>query len=366
MVSGKTKNALISVASHNFCPTDLQRIPQISRMLSGISLFLCTLTLAGCQIVQPTRVTTPPIQQAKKPLAEIEPIAAASEEHPEAKTSEVADTETELDRDVATPTSGQSSTGINKFAANHFFTPSDKDQATSILSRVISDHKNFYSAESLTLLGGGLVVGGAIANSSADQSLQHIFQSAVLNANSDDWFESMHASKELGNGVYTLPVFATAWSLGELLPDSQVAQLGGQWGERSIRGFLVGAPPLIALQQLTGGSRPTETAESAEWHPFTDNNGISGHSFMGSLPFITAAKMSDGATLKATFYAASAIAPLSRVNDNAHYPSQVALGWWMAYLAASAVEATERPSSQWKFFPYSTGESTGILAEFKY
>lgn len=209
-------------------------------------------------------------------------------------------------------------------------------------------------------------MGGAIANSSADRSLHHIFQSSVLNANSDDWFESLHASKELGNGEYTLPLFAGSWAVGELFPDSRWFASGGKWGERSIRGFLVGAPPLIALQQLTGGSRPTETDETSEWHPLPDNNGISGHSFMGSLPFITCAKMSDQPILKATFYAASSIAPLSRVNDNAHYPSQVALGWWMAYLAASAVNATDHPNSRWQFYPTNTANGAGVLAEFRF
>ena len=117
---------------------------------------------------------------------------------------------------------------------------------------------------------------------------------------------------------------------------------------------------------MTGGSRPTEISEGSEWLPLTDSNGISGHAFMGSLPLITAAKMSDSKGLKAIFYAASTVVPLSRVNDNAHFPSQVALGWWMAYLAASAVDATDNPNSRWKFYPYSTGDSSGVLAEYKY
>ena len=154
--------------------------------------------------------------------------------------------------------------------------------------------------------------------------------------------------------------------LGNLLDGNPAAESASIWGERSMRGFLVGDPPLLALQQLTGGSRPTETNEGYEWHPFSDNNGISGHSFMGSLPFITAAKMSQSRSLKATYYAASAIAPLSRMNDNAHYPSQVALGWWMAYLSASAVQATDQPGTRWKFIPYSTGDSNGILAEYQF
>lgn len=240
------------------------------------------------------------------------------------------------------------------------------DRPSSLLGRLWDDQKNFYSAESLTLLGGGLIIGGAMANSSIDEGIHRHFQSSVRGATSDDWFESLHASKELGNGMYTLPVFATAWAAGELFADNKLVETSGRWGERSMRGFVVGAPPLILMQQLTGGSRPTETDESSEWHPFRDNNGISGHAFMGSLPFITAAKMTDNRGYKVLFYAGSAIASLSRVNDNAHYPSQVALGWWMAYLAASAIDATDDPNSRWHFYPYSTGDGSGMMAEFRF
>lgn len=236
----------------------------------------------------------------------------------------------------------------------------------SLWMRLWSDQKSFYSPESLTLLGSGFVVGGAMANTSMDEGIQRHFQSSVRGATSDEWFESLHASKELGNGMITLPVFASAWGLGEVFPDNAMAAWGGRWGERSLRGFAVGAAPLVALQQLTGGSRPTESVENSEWHPFHDNNGVSGHSFMGSLPFITAAKLTDNPAYKTLFYAGSAIEPLSRVNDNAHYPSQVALGWWVAYLAASAIDATDNPNARWKFSPLITREGSGVQAEIRF
>lgn len=242
----------------------------------------------------------------------------------------------------------------------------DRGRSTSLIGRLWDDQENFYSPESLTLLGSGLVVGGAMANTSIDEGIQKHFQSSVRGATSDDWFESLHASKELGNGVYTLPIFATTWAAGELFPENEIIAKGGLWGERSIRGFMVGAPPLMVMQQLTGGSRPTETNESSEWHPLRDNNGISGHAFMGSLPFITAARMTDNRAYKMLFYAGSAVAPLSRVNDNAHYPSQVALGWWMAYLAASAIDASDNPSARWKFYPYTDANGSGMLAELRF
>ncbi len=103
------------------------------------------------------------------------------------------------------------------------------------------------------MLGGGLLVGASMANTSFDRTIQSHIQSSVRSASSDDWFNAFHSSKELGDGVYTLPLFATAWATGELLPESVVASKMGTWGERSIRGFVVGAPPLIGLQRLTGG-----------------------------------------------------------------------------------------------------------------
>jgi membrane-associated phospholipid phosphatase len=76
-----------------------------------------------------------------------------------------------------------------------------------------------------------------------------------------------------------------------------------------------------------------------------DTTGVSGHSFIGAVPFLSAAKMADNLWLKAGFYAASALPALSRINDYDHYPSQVFLGWWLAYLGASAVDRSQLSSA---------------------
>jgi len=49
--------------------------------------------------------------------------------------------------------------------------------------------------------------------------------------------------------------------------------------------------------------------------------------------------------LKGLFYAASPLAALSRINDDKHFFSQAALGWYMAYLSVSAVDRTVLSSS---------------------
>lgn len=237
---------------------------------------------------------------------------------------------------------------------------------TGLLSNVASDHRNLYSGDSLLLLGSGFAVGSILANTSMDGAIQRHLQTSVLGAESDEWYHSFHASKELGNGLYTLPVFAGAWLSAEVLPESEFAAKVGCWGERSLRGFAVGAPPVIGLQLLTGGSRPGESLHGSYWKPFDDNNSVSGHSFMGALPFITAAKLSETRTEKLVWYSASLLAPLSRVNDNDHYPSQVALGWWMAYLAASAVDSTHGGEHPWSVSPYVSRDTTGILGEMRF
>jgi hypothetical protein len=233
--------------------------------------------------------------------------------------------------------------------------------------RIKSDHAKYYDPYSLTLLAGGFLAGAAVANTQLDQQIQTHFQSSVRDANSDDWFESLHASKEMGNGKYTLPVFAMAWAAGEIFDDSPTLTVTGQWGERSLRSFVVGAPPLIVAQRLTGGSRPGETPDQSRWQPFQDNNGVSGHAFMSALPFINAAKLTKRPLLKATFYAGSLLGPLSRINDDAHYSSQVALGWWMAYVAATAIDRTEQAGNKLAIHPYLSDDgAAGGMFEWRF
>ncbi|GAB4143996.1 MAG: hypothetical protein Tsb009_15490 [Planctomycetaceae bacterium] len=209
-------------------------------------------------------------------------------------------------------------------------------------------------------------MGGAVlANTNMDRNISRHFQMSVRNATSDDWFESLHAQKELGNGLYTIPVFATAWGIGKIFPESTLATTSGTWGERSLRAILVGAPPMLTAQYLTGGSRPHERSSHSHWSPFRDNNGVSGHSFMSSIPFITAAKMTERPWLKGLYYAASTLGPLSRINDDAHYPSQAILGWWMAYLAASVVDQTDSAANGPQIVPIPASHGSGIGIEFR-
>ncbi len=232
--------------------------------------------------------------------------------------------------------------------------------------RMLQDQANFYSPDSALNLGAAAAIGATFANTQLDQQLHDHFQSSVRGASSDGWFNFLHANKELGNGMYTLPVIGAVWVTGEAFDSSPAMHTMGDWGEKSLRGIVVGTPALLVLQKLTGGSRPGETPEGSEWHPMQDNNGVSGHAFMSALPFITAAKMTDRPLPKTLFYVGSTIGPLSRVNDNAHYPSQIGIGWALAFIAASAVQQTDTGKRGWSVVPQSVNNGNGFALQYRW
>lgn len=196
-----------------------------------------------------------------------------------------------------------------------------------------SDYKNFYSWNSLSKLALGIGFAGCYANTSFDQSIQDCYND-YLKSNLTDRLAKV--VKPFGDGRIMVPIYLLTILIGELEKDTNVGSVIGRWGQHSCRAILVGAPPVLLMQMVLGSSRPYE-GKGSRWRPFKDNNGVSGHSFMGSVPFLTAAKMTDHRFVKYSFYAASTLTGISRINDNKHYFSQAILGWWMGYLAVNSV-----------------------------
>ena len=232
---------------------------------------------------------------------------------------------------------------------------------------ILSDHLRFYSAEGLGFLAVGVGAGAAMANTGFDEKfIRDEYIESIVRAPSDELYEAAHEPKFLGDGTYTLPLFAVLALSEPLFEENTWGHAGSEWGQRSLRTILVGAPPMLALQMATGGSRPGETDHTSHWVPFQDNNGVSGHSFMGAVPFLSAAKMTDNGWLKGGLYVASALPALSRVNDDDHYFSQAFLGWWLAYMAATAVDGSFDPDGEHHFFAYPTANGMGFGYEHNY
>lgn len=207
--------------------------------------------------------------------------------------------------------------------------------------RLLLDQANFYSPRSVAPLGLALVAGAALANTGADDNFRHFYQENVRNAGTDEWYEALHAPKILGEGWVALPIYAGASLAGRVASPTRGGQALSTWGDRSWRSILVGAVPLIALQRATGGSRPGETDHSSDWRFNADNNGVSGHAFMGAVPFLAAASVAERPWLRLALYAGSTLTGLSRVNDDGHYFSQTLLGWSLAWVSVEAIRATD-------------------------
>lgn len=240
-----------------------------------------------------------------------------------------------------------------------------RDRLQEQWAGIRSDYAEFYSPRGLAWLAGGIGAGALMANTGFDEHFaRDAFLENIVLAPSDEFYENLHQPKFLGDGYYTIPAFVVAALAEPLIDDLPLGSETAEWGQRSLRTILVGVPPLLGLQFVTGGGRPDETRESSEWRPFQDNNGVSGHAFMGAIPFMSAARMTDNIWAKGGLYAASTLPAISRMNDDAHYFSQVFLGWWLAYLAESAVDRSHDPASNRRFFAYPQLGGIGVGLEY--
>jgi hypothetical protein len=203
------------------------------------------------------------------------------------------------------------------------------------------DFGSFYSIGTFRRLGVALAVGGGLANTSGDQEIQDWYREDVRSAAGDDWAESV---EPLGDN-WVAPAFVVLGLAGEVLADGPPGNGVGGWLRRGGRAVLVGAPAVYYLQQLTGGNRPADGLGS-EWEPFDGSHGVSGHTFLGAVPFLTVARMSRSRVVDTLAVAASLAAGWGRFNDDQHYASQVLLGWYVAWEATGGVARAGRGGAE--------------------
>ena len=225
------------------------------------------------------------------------------------------------------------------------------------------DHGNFYSRESLLSLGAAVGVHAVLANTSLDEDFRNYLQDHRIR---DPY--AFDFAKYLGEAWIVVPTLAAVWVV-----DSLIDRHGwlarhrhrdvDDWSSQSLRALIVGAPVVGGLQVLIGASRPRESSSGSKWRPFQDNNGASGHAFLGAVPLLVAAKHVDNLCLKAALVAGSVLPGYSRLHEDQHYLSQVMLGWWIAHLAVDATEVTERSELQWRLVPLRWDGVVGIGLE---
>ncbi len=230
---------------------------------------------------------------------------------------------------------------------------------------ICADYANYYSWPTALGLAAGAGIAAGVANSDLDGEFARWYQTQIRSPESDRIANDV---KPFGEGQYTIPVVAALAILNDTgwLDDQPVLSEIGQWGDRVSRAYMVGAPPMLAMQYLTGGSRPSSTDSHSSWRPFSASNGVSGDAFMSTCLFVSAADMTDRPVFKGFFYACSVMVPWERIDLNQHFLSQAALGWWMGYLACNAVNNTELAKQRVMLVPIVSPEMNGVGVVFQH
>jgi len=226
----------------------------------------------------------------------------------------------------------------------------------------IDDIHQFYRPKPMGALWIGLAAVGTMANTSADEDVRAWYQDSVRSADTD---RAAAIAKPLGNHWYTLPVYLGAGALDAFGDRNRACGMVGEWGQRSLRTLALGAPLLGGFQWVLGSSRPIEERGS-EWRPFKDSNGVSGHAFVGAVPFLSAAGMVRNRAAKSALVLCSAASGLSRINDDAHYFSQASYGWWLACVSAVAVDTAGHSGSGMAAVPVAGPDCTGLALAFSF
>jgi hypothetical protein len=236
------------------------------------------------------------------------------------------------------------------------------DQLCADIDVARQDYCNFYSWGNLTLYGLGIGAAAPLANTSADERFRHYYQNRLHGRGTDGVANVVNYAGQLW---VVAPIATELLALSGHAPEDYATDGGWfEWSNRSLRAIAVGFPPVVALYGILGSARPG--LNGSHWHPFNDIHGVSGHTFIGAVPFLTAASMTDNPLLQVPLVAGSFLTGWSRIHLDRHYLSQVALGWWSAFLAVRSVNKTEAQRSSAVSFSPVTPEGPGVGVEVRY
>ena len=208
--------------------------------------------------------------------------------------------------------------------------------------------QRYFSEMQMQVKVGAFAGAYVMAHSSIDQSFQDYYRRTFTAPALDRWSAR---AKVFGEGKYLLGL----WSALALFSKGEAAF----WAQQSLKSAAIAGPFVVLTQRLTGASRPGERSQASYWRFWQDENGVSGHAFMGALPFLTLAKQLDNSSFKSLALLLSSTCAWSRVHDNRHYLSQVLLGYLLAWQAVEAAY-DKKVSAQASAIQ---GQGTGLRAD---
>lgn len=220
---------------------------------------------------------------------------------------------------------------------------------TRFVQHSANDHRRHYQPDVLVDLLPPVLLAGTLANTNADRWIRDTWQDDIRSDASNDIARVFlrvgdAAQNKVSVPIYSLTMIAADYS-GYESQDSALAT----WGARSLRANILGGPQAFVLTYALGSHRPD--VGGSYWDPMNDNDGVSGHTFYGAVPLLTAARMVEHDGWRYTLYALSVMPGCARINDNQHYTSQAVMGWSLAWLATRTVANSDETTERFSFTP---------------
>lgn len=153
----------------------------------------------------------------------------------------------------------------------------------------------------------------------------------------------------LGNGMYVLPAVAGAYVLGEVIKNEKLRKVA----LLSIESVAITGALTAITKQLAGRHRPNAGDGPQAWDgPMSPDKNYSFFSGHTSFAFAIASTVSevykdDGVVIPIVAYSLATLVGLSRIHDDAHWASDVALGAAVGYFIGKFI-AKRHAEGKWK------------------
>lgn len=242
-------------------------------------------------------------------------------------------------------------------------TPPETSAIARLTDDSLEDFRQYYDPESLGDLLIPLAIAGTLAGSNADHYVRQRIQQDFRDDTSDDISSVFLDVGDLAHNKISLPIYALVmWGSG-YSGDATNDTPAARWASRSLRANILGGTQAWVLTYMLGSHRPR--TGTSDWQPWNDNDGVSGHSFYGAVPFLTAAHMSENAGWKATWITLSTLPAFSRLNDDQHYLSQAVMGWSIAWLSTRTI-ARDEPASDFTVMPMIGADQAMLVVHYSF
>jgi len=198
-----------------------------------------------------------------------------------------------------------------------------------LLWKTGSHWRRNYGRRAFLRLGATVAGAGLLAYSGADEALDGLHADQVRSPATDRF---AHLVNPWGERWWFLNWFLVA-AVDAWFRTGPFSR----WGRANFEALVVGLPTLWTVQRGLGSNRPSDPDPDPRWRPLADDNAASGHAFISAVPWLNLARRIRPRGLRWPARLGSFLTGWSRINDRKHYPSQVALGWVIAWNAVEAV-----------------------------